>query len=86
MLSTAQSLRAWRLAMLMFTLGVIRVIPAEYMFINSIATEHLRSVSCLPKRRRAWNNCTHWPEPALRRSATATMVGADEVPPACQTD
>ncbi|MGH8380538.1 MFS transporter [Pseudomonas sp.] len=42
--SLAQSLLAWCLAMLVFTLGEIIVIPAEYMFIDSIAPEHLRGV------------------------------------------
>ncbi|MGS7251694.1 MFS transporter [Pseudomonas anuradhapurensis] len=34
----------WCLAMLVFTLGEIIVIPAEYMFIDLIAPEHLRGV------------------------------------------
>jgi len=42
--SLAQSLLVWCLAMLVFTLGEIIVIPAEYMFIDSIAPEHLRGV------------------------------------------
>ncbi|MCW2270236.1 MFS transporter [Pseudomonas sp. JUb96] len=42
--SMAQSLLAWCLAMVVFTLGEIIVIPAEYMFIDSIAPEHLRGV------------------------------------------
>lgn len=42
--SLTQSLLAWCLAMLVFTLGEIIVIPAEYMFIDSIAPEHLRGV------------------------------------------
>ncbi|MNF85932.1 Multidrug resistance protein MdtH [compost metagenome] len=42
--SLAQSLLLWCLAMLVFTLGEIIVIPAEYMFIDSIAPEHLRGV------------------------------------------
>ncbi|PSS49475.1 MFS transporter [Pseudomonas sp. BBP2017] len=42
--SQAQSLLVWCLAMLVFTLGEIIVIPAEYMFIDSIAPEHLRGV------------------------------------------
>ncbi|KIU54105.1 MULTISPECIES: MFS transporter [Pseudomonas] len=42
--SLAQTLWVWCLAMLVFTLGEIIVIPAEYMFIDSIAPEHLRGV------------------------------------------
>ncbi len=42
--SLAQALLVWCLAMLVFTLGEIIVIPAEYMFIDSIAPEHLRGV------------------------------------------
>lgn len=42
--SVAQTLLVWCLAMLVFTLGEIIVIPAEYMFIDSIAPEHLRGV------------------------------------------
>ncbi|MDD0975618.1 MFS transporter [Pseudomonas fontis] len=42
--SLADSLLVWCLAMLVFTLGEIIVIPAEYMFIDSIAPEHLRGV------------------------------------------
>lgn len=42
--SVADSLLVWCLAMLVFTLGEIIVIPAEYMFIDSIAPEHLRGV------------------------------------------
>ena len=42
--SLAGSVLAWCLAMLVFTLGEIIVIPAEYMFIDSIAPEHLRGV------------------------------------------
>ena len=40
----AGSIVAWCLAMLVFTLGEIIVIPAEYMFIDLIAPEHLRGV------------------------------------------
>ncbi|QHG63741.1 MFS transporter [Pseudomonas putida] len=40
----AGSMVAWCLAMLVFTLGEIIVIPAEYMFIDLIAPEHLRGV------------------------------------------
>ena len=40
----AGSVVAWCLAMLVFTLGEIIVIPAEYMFIDLIAPEHLRGV------------------------------------------
>ncbi|MFJ3076192.1 MULTISPECIES: MFS transporter [unclassified Pseudomonas] len=40
----AGSVLAWCLAMLVFTLGEIIVIPAEYMFIDLIAPEHLRGV------------------------------------------
>ncbi|MGC1332156.1 MFS transporter [Pseudomonas sp.] len=40
--SLAQSLTAWALAMLVFTLGEIIVFPAEYMFIDRIAPMHLR--------------------------------------------
>ncbi|POG06140.1 MFS transporter [Pseudomonas putida] len=40
----AGSAVAWCLAMLVFTLGEIIVIPAEYMFIDLIAPEHLRGV------------------------------------------
>ncbi len=40
----AGSALAWCLAMLVFTLGEIIVIPAEYMFIDLIAPEHLRGV------------------------------------------
>ncbi|WP_085675368.1 MULTISPECIES: MFS transporter [unclassified Pseudomonas] len=40
----AGSVMAWCLAMLVFTLGEIIVIPAEYMFIDLIAPEHLRGV------------------------------------------
>jgi MFS family permease len=42
--SLAQTLLVWCLAMLVFTLGEIIVIPAEYMFIDRIAPEHLRGV------------------------------------------
>ncbi|BBR52824.1 MULTISPECIES: MFS transporter [Pseudomonas] len=42
--SLAGSVMAWCLAMLVFTLGEIIVIPAEYMFIDLIAPEHLRGV------------------------------------------
>ncbi|MDF0729959.1 MFS transporter [Pseudomonas entomophila] len=42
--SVAGSALAWCLAMLVFTLGEIIVIPAEYMFIDLIAPEHLRGV------------------------------------------
>ncbi|MCY1410175.1 Multidrug resistance protein MdtH [compost metagenome] len=42
--SLAGSLLAWCLAMLVFTLGEIIVIPAEYMFIDAIAPEHLRGM------------------------------------------
>lgn len=42
--SLAGSVLAWCLAMLVFTLGEIIVIPAEYMFIDLIAPEHLRGV------------------------------------------
>lgn len=42
--SLAQSLLVWCLAMLVFTLGEIIVIPAEYMFIDAIAPEHLRGM------------------------------------------
>lgn len=42
--SLAQAVWMWCLAMLVFTLGEIIVIPAEYMFIDSIAPEHLRGV------------------------------------------
>ncbi|MDD2129213.1 MFS transporter [Pseudomonas sp. 17391] len=42
--SLADSVLAWCLAMLVFTLGEIIVIPAEYMFIDLIAPEHLRGV------------------------------------------
>ncbi|MBS3186497.1 MFS transporter [Pseudomonas sp. PCH44] len=40
----AGSIVAWCLAMLVFTLGEIIVIPAEYMLIDLIAPEHLRGV------------------------------------------
>ncbi len=40
----AGSTLMWCLAMLVFTLGEIIVIPAEYMFIDLIAPEHLRGV------------------------------------------
>ncbi|MHA7115344.1 MFS transporter [Pseudomonas promysalinigenes] len=40
----AGSVVAWCLAMLVFTLGEIIVIPAEYMFIDLIAPQHLRGV------------------------------------------
>ncbi|QXI39708.1 MFS transporter [Pseudomonas xantholysinigenes] len=42
--SVAASAPAWCLAMLVFTLGEIIVIPAEFMFIDLIAPEHLRGV------------------------------------------
>lgn len=42
--SLAGSAAAWCLAMLVFTLGEIIVIPAEFMFIDLIAPEHLRGV------------------------------------------
>ncbi|WP_445673338.1 MFS transporter [Pseudomonas ceruminis] len=42
--SLAGSVLAWCLAMLVFTLGEIIVIPAEYMFLDLIAPEHLRGV------------------------------------------
>ncbi|MEX5353029.1 MFS transporter [Pseudomonas juntendi] len=42
--SMAGSALAWCLAMVVFTLGEIIVIPAEYMFIDLIAPEHLRGV------------------------------------------
>lgn len=42
--SVAGSALAWCLAMVVFTLGEIIVIPAEYMFIDLIAPEHLRGV------------------------------------------
>ncbi|UVJ42875.1 MFS transporter [Pseudomonas sp. LS1212] len=42
--SLAQTLLVWCLAMLVFTLGEIIVIPAEYMFIDAIAPEHLRGM------------------------------------------
>ncbi|WP_194789424.1 MFS transporter [Pseudomonas sp. UFMG81] len=42
--SLAGSALAWCLAMLVFTLGEIIVIPAEFMFIDLIAPEHLRGV------------------------------------------
>ncbi|MFB4392960.1 MULTISPECIES: MFS transporter [unclassified Pseudomonas] len=42
--SIAGSALAWCLAMVVFTLGEIIVIPAEYMFIDLIAPEHLRGV------------------------------------------
>ncbi|MEN5303482.1 MFS transporter [Pseudomonas sp. TWI628] len=42
--AVAGSPLAWCLAMLVFTLGEIIVIPAEYMFIDLIAPEHLRGV------------------------------------------
>lgn len=42
--SLAGSALGWCLAMLVFTLGEIIVIPAEYMFIDLIAPEHLRGV------------------------------------------
>ncbi|WEK33387.1 MAG: MFS transporter [Candidatus Pseudomonas phytovorans] len=42
--SLADSVLVWCLAMLVFTLGEIIVIPAEYMFIDLIAPEHLRGV------------------------------------------
>lgn len=42
--SLAGSALAWCLAMVVFTLGEIIVIPAEYMFIDLIAPEHLRGV------------------------------------------
>jgi MFS family permease len=42
--SLADSALAWCLAMLVFTLGEIIVIPAEYMFIDLIAPEPLRGV------------------------------------------
>ena len=40
----AGSALAWCLAMLVFTLGEIIVIPAEFMFIDLIAPEHLRGI------------------------------------------
>ncbi|MGX1017802.1 MFS family permease [Pseudomonas sp. Y3 TE3536] len=42
--SWASTVPMWCLAMLVFTLGEIIVIPAEYMFIDLIAPEHLRGV------------------------------------------
>jgi len=42
--SVAGSVPAWCLAMLVFTLGEIIVIPAEFMFIDLIAPEPLRGV------------------------------------------
>ncbi|QXH57952.1 MFS transporter [Pseudomonas maumuensis] len=42
--SLADTALAWCLAMLVFTLGEIIVIPAEYMFIDLIAPEHLRGI------------------------------------------
>ncbi|MEN8641149.1 MFS transporter [Pseudomonas sichuanensis] len=42
--SLAGSAAAWCLAMLVFTLGEIIVIPAEFMFIDLIAPEHLRGI------------------------------------------
>lgn len=42
--SWADTVPMWCLAMLVFTLGEIIVIPAEYMFIDLIAPEHLRGV------------------------------------------
>lgn len=42
--SMADSLLAWGLAMLVFTLGEIIVFPAEYMFIDRIAPTHLRGM------------------------------------------
>ncbi|MDH0647573.1 MFS transporter [Pseudomonas sp. GD03858] len=42
--SVAASAPAWCLAMLVFTLGEIIVIPAEFMFIDLIAPEHLRGI------------------------------------------
>lgn len=42
--SLAGSAPAWCLAMLVFTLGEIIVIPAEFMFIDLIAPEHLRGI------------------------------------------
>jgi MFS family permease len=42
--SLAGTALAWCLAMLVFTLGEIIVIPAEYMFIDLIAPEHLRGI------------------------------------------
>lgn len=42
--SLAGSALAWCLAMLVFTLGEIIVIPAEFMFIDLIAPEHLRGI------------------------------------------
>ncbi|UVL90595.1 MFS transporter [Pseudomonas sichuanensis] len=42
--SLAGSAVAWCLAMLVFTLGEIIVIPAEFMFIDLIAPEHLRGI------------------------------------------
>lgn len=38
----ALSLAAWVLAMVVFTLGEITVVPAEYLFIDHIAPSHLR--------------------------------------------
>ncbi|WP_430443691.1 MAG: MFS transporter [Pseudomonas piscis] len=40
----ASSLALWVLAMAVFTLGEIIVFPAEYMFIDCIAPEHLRGL------------------------------------------
>ena len=40
----SHSLWHWALAMMVFTLGEIIVIPAEYMFIDRIAPPHLRGV------------------------------------------
>ncbi|MGC5703347.1 MFS transporter [Pseudomonas sp. NFXW11] len=40
----ASSLPLWMLAMALFTLGEIIVFPAEYMFIDIIAPEHLRGL------------------------------------------
>lgn len=40
----SQNVVHWGLAMLVFTLGEIIVIPAEYMFIDRIAPPHLRGV------------------------------------------
>lgn len=42
--SMANSLMAWAMAMVLFTLGEIIVFPAEYMFIDRIAPVHLRGM------------------------------------------
>jgi MFS family permease len=42
--SLAESLGAWALAMVIFTLGEVIVFPAEYMFIDRIAPDHLRGM------------------------------------------